>query len=251
LLRGWVIFFERWWVKFSERHRSERRLLIIVEDLDKLSIADARRVFIENSNLLTGLQANLIYTIPIFTFYSPDASALTAVFDHDFSLPMIKVFEPNWDRANGFDIVKDIVHRRVAKSAIDEDALDLLIIKTAGVLRHVFEVLQTASSMTTLRAPPIQKKHIEYGLGRLKGNMGLQIALPQPAIAGVDKVEQLYDKLVEYAKLRATGKKCPSTSDARVQVLLQSCALVEYNGARWLGVHPLVLEFLKDLDCPV
>jgi hypothetical protein len=21
LLRGWVIFFERWWVKFSERHR--------------------------------------------------------------------------------------------------------------------------------------------------------------------------------------------------------------------------------------
>jgi hypothetical protein len=53
---------------------SGKRLLIIVEDLDKLSIAGARRVFIENSNLLTVLRSNIIYTIPIFTFYSPDAS---------------------------------------------------------------------------------------------------------------------------------------------------------------------------------
>jgi hypothetical protein len=230
---------------------SERRLLIIVEDLDKLSIADARRVFIENSNLLTGLRANIIYTIPIFTFYSPDASAMKAAFDHDFSLPMIKIFEPNGDRARGFEIVKEIVHRRVAKTAIDEAALDLLITKTGGVLRHVFEVLQTAASMTTLREPPIQKPHIEYALGRLKSDLGLQIALPQPKIEGVEKVEQLYDKLVEYAQRRAEGKACQPTSDAIVQVLLQSCALVEYNGTRWLGVHPLVLEFLKGLDYPV
>ena len=61
-----------------------KRLLIIVEDLDKLSIADARSIFIENANLLTGIQANIIYTIPIFTFHSPDASAMKAAFDYDF-----------------------------------------------------------------------------------------------------------------------------------------------------------------------
>ena len=43
----------------------------------------------------------------------------------------------------------------------------------------------------------------------------------------------------------------PVTGEPVVQVLLQSCALVEYNGKRWLGVHPLVIEFLKDLGYDV
>jgi hypothetical protein len=230
----------------------EKRLLIIVEDLDKLSIADARSVFVENSNLLTGVQANIIYTIPIFTFYSPDASAMKAAFDRDFSLPMIKVLNPDGSHAKGFQIVKKIVHRRVDKTAIEDDGLNLLIEKTGGVLRHVFEVLQTASSMTSLHEPPIRRQHIEYALGRLKADIGTQIALPTHIkIEGVDKVTQLYDKLVFCVQKQREGKACPPTGDPIVQVLLQSCALVEYNGARWLGVHPLVVEFLKDLGYPV
>lgn len=227
---------------------SNKRLLILVEDLDKLGIGDARSVFIENGQLLAGVRAHIIYTIPIFTFHSPDASAMKASFDHDFSLPMIKVLNADGTRAKGFEIVRDIVRRRVAEASIDQDALDHLIERTGGVLRHVFEVLQTAANMTTLHEPPIRKPHIEYGLRRLKAEMGTQIALPQHVkIEGVDKVEQLYAKLADYAKRQKEGKPCPPTGDPIVQVLLKSCALVEYNGQRWLGVHPLVVEFLKDL----
>ncbi len=225
-----------------------RRLLIIVEDLDKLGIGDARSVFIENGQLLAGIRAHVIYTIPIFTFHSPDASAMKALFDHDFSLPMIKVLNVDGSRADGFEVVREIVLRRVATAAIDEDALNLLIERTGGVLRHVFEVLQRASNMTTLHEPPIRREHIEYGLRQLKGEMGIQIALPQHTkIEGVEKVEQLYEKLADYAKRQKAGNPCPPTGDPIVQVLLKSCALVEYNGQRWLGVHPLVVEFLKDL----
>jgi hypothetical protein len=228
--------------------QQDRRLLIIVEDLDKLNIADAHSVFIENSNLLAGIRANIIYTIPIFTFYSPDAGAMKATFDYDFSLPMVKVSNPDGSRANGFDIVKQIVHRRVANSAIEPAALDLLVEKTGGILRHVFQVLQTAASMTSLREPPIKVEHIHYALGRLKAELGTQIALPRDQkIEGVDNVEQLYKKLVHCAQRAKEGKPCPPTGEPVIQVLLQSCALVEYNGKRWLGVHPLVVEFLKDL----
>ena len=102
--------------------------------------------------------------------------------------------------------------------------------------------------MTSLREPPIQKKHIEYALGRLKADMGTQIALPtDKKIDGLDKVEQLYEKLVERIKLLRAGRPSPVTGEPIVQVLLQSCALVEYNGKRWLGVHPLVVEYLQDL----
>ena len=165
----------------------DRRLLIIVEDLDKLSIADARNVFIENGNLLTGIQANIIYTIPIFTFHSPDASAMKSAFDHDFPVRVIKVLNPDGSRADGFEVVRQIVHRRVAPAAIKDDALDMLIEKTGGVLRHVFEVLQTAANMTSLREPPIERRHIEYALGKLKADMGTQIALPlDKKIEGLD-----------------------------------------------------------------
>ena len=82
--------------------------------------------------------------------------------------------------------------------------------------------------MTTLHEPPIGVKHIQYGLGRLKAEMGIQIALPpEQMLNGLDKIEQLYDKLVEYAKRQAQGKPFSPDGDLTVQVLLQSCALVD------------------------
>jgi hypothetical protein len=227
---------------------SARRLLIIVEDLDKLSIADARSVFIENGQLLSGIRAHIIFTIPIFTFYSPDASVLKPLFDHDFSLPMIKVAHPDGKSAEGQKVVREIIARRIDRSAITEEAVDHLISQTGGVLRHVFEVIQTVTNMTSLRELPIGKQHIAYGLGRLKTEIGAQIALPRHVkVEGVEKVEQLYERLQDCARKCEKGTPCPPTGEPIVQVLLQSCALVEYNGQRWLGVHPLVREYLKDV----
>jgi hypothetical protein len=224
-----------------------RRLLLILEDLDKLTIADARSVFIENAQMLAAIRTNVIYTIPIFTFYSPDAGAMKAVFDHDFGFPMLKVCDARGNRAEGFKLVREIVLRRVDESAITAPALDLLIEKTGGVLRHVFDVLQTVTTMTTLREPPITESQIRYGLNRLRADMGTQIALPEPRPEGLKEVKELYAKLADFEKRRRNGKPCPPTGDGLVQVLLKCCALVEYNGERWLGVHPLVVEYLQEL----
>jgi len=46
---------------------------------------------------------------------------------------------------------------------------------------------------------------------------------------------------------RGSGDKNPPRADAVNQILLKSCALVEYNGEGWLGVHPLVMKNLKAL----
>ncbi len=225
----------------------KKRLLIIVEGLDKVSISEARNLFVENNNLLTGLKTNIIYTIPIFAFYSPDAGLIKAAFDFNISLPMIKVSNPDGTRAEeGFAIMRQIVHKRVASSAIDADALDHLIQKTGGVLRHVFEVIQSAASMTSLYDIPIRMEHVKYGLNHLKTDLGIQIALPDDST--IENVKQLYDKLREYIKRRTENLPCPPTADPIVQVLLKCCALVEYNGTRWLGVHPLVVEYLEELD---
>jgi hypothetical protein len=160
---------------------------------------------------------------------------------------MVKVTQPDGSRAPGFETVRRLVLRRLEKRLISDDALDLLIEKTAGVLRHVFEVLNTVSLMTSLREAPIRKEHVEYGLKRLRSELATQIALPPEKVEGLVSVKQLYDWLWEAAKSQRAGQPKPRSSEPVVQVLLQSCALVEYNGSGWLGVHPLAQEYLVEL----
>jgi hypothetical protein len=226
---------------------ADKRLLIIVEDTDKLDIEAARRVFIENVNLLTSITANIIYTIPIFTFHSPDAQIMRNKFDACLSLPMIKVAESNGTRAAGFDIVHDIIRCRIWPRWLNEEAAELLITKTGGVLQHVFEVLNTAASMTTASLP-LGKEHIEYGLQRKTREFYSEITLPYGGIPGEElKVQDLYDRLAEHARVQLKGEENPPKTDAINQVLLKCCALVEYNGKSWYGVHPLVMDILRDL----
>jgi len=222
------------------------RLLIIVEDMDKLDIASARRVFIENVNLLTGIVATIIYTIPIFTFHSPEAGILRNKFGDCISLPMIKVLESDGSPAGGYDKVREIVRRRIPETILTEAALKLLIEKTGGVLQHVFEVLHTAASMSDA-VEPLSEANIRYGLQRKRREFFSEITIPYGGVPGEEvKVQNLYDRLVEYARVQLDGGKNPPRSDAVNQLLLKCCALVEYNGEGWFGVHPLVIDNLRE-----
>jgi hypothetical protein len=227
--------------------RPDQRLLFIVEDLDKVDIATARKVFIEKPNILTGLTAGIVYTIPIFTFHSPDARILKTHFHQDVSLPMIKVAGPQGQRAEGFEVVREIVVRRLGEHALEPEALDLLIEKTGGVLQHAFEVIVGATLLRDATVP-LGIEQIRYSLQRRQSEFLTEITLPYEPVPGLEHREQLYDRLRECLENQREGKPSRPSGEAIDQVLLSSCALVEYNGERWLGVHPLVQEILSQDD---
>jgi len=222
-----------------------QHLLFIVEDLDKLDIAIARKVFIEKPTILTALKANIIYTIPIFTYHSPDAGILLTQFHSSLSLPMIKVMEPNDKLAKGFDVVRDIITRRLGDDALTKEAMNILIKMTGGVLQHAFEVVVGATLLRNASVP-LDVEQIKHSLRRKKGEFLTEITLPFDPVPGLDRREQLYDRLKQCLQNQKAGKPCRPSGQAIDQVLLKSCALVEYNGDRWLGVHPLVQEILTE-----
>lgn len=231
----------------EERLEGGRELLIVVEDLDKLDIQQARRIYIEQVSILTGIESKVIYTIPIFLFFSPDVNAFRHNFDDVVSLPMIKVVNPGGERTAGFETVKDVVCRRIDEGIIEPPALDLLVAKTGGVLRHVFQVLQSTAMMVDTD-PPLSTDQIEYGLRQLQKEFWQQITLPyEPLPGGPESADELYERLSEYGREQEKGNRNPPRSDAINQILLKSCALVEYNGEGWFGIHPLVVENLKAL----
>jgi hypothetical protein len=158
---------------------------------------------------------------------------------------MIKVIDPPEKKTDGFEIVRMIVLNRIQEDLIEPDALDLLIRQTGGVLRHVFDVLHEAAVMTSASIP-LSRDHIQYGLNQLRRELSLQIALPyNPLPGGPESVERLYERLTECSQKQQKGEKPGLISDAINQILIKSCALVEYHGERWIGVHPLIIDYLK------
>jgi hypothetical protein len=226
------------------------RLLLVIEELDKLGLDDARKIFIEDGRLLSEVGIRAIYTIPIFAFHSADAGAIRSFFEHEQRFPMIKVVTPEGEVANqGREIVSDIVRRRVGPGILPDDALDVLIERTGGVLRDVFEAIQTTAQFRKVRECGIlDRDSVEEALRRMETSIGLQIAYP-PDDRGVSKdPKPLQEKLAELARKQAAGKRIITQPDPELQLLLMSGALLEYNGDGWLGVHPLARAYLKDLE---
>ena len=231
------------------RTLENRRLLVVVEDLDKLGIAQAQNLFVDNHQLLTGVICNVVYTIPIFLFYSPDASAFIPQFDGVVNQRMIQTMTPD-NSVDGCQAVKDIVHARLDKDMVSEEALDLLVRNTAGVLRHVFEVLSNAANAVDASIP-LSEEDIQYGLDQLAHSLQAQINLPlNPLKNGPQSRGELLERLSKYARMQDAGEKPPPEPDPTAQLLLKSCALVEYNGIGWFGVHPLVKKYLERLGYP-
>ncbi len=227
--------------------KDEKTLLVIIEDADKMNLADARRIFIEQPRVLADLGTNLICTIPIFLLHSPDREALEPLFD-DMVLPMPKVFE--FDRRpceKGRAVIRQIIERRMSIDLIEDEALTQLIEMTGGVLRDVFEVLviaaEAAESMHERKRQPeprINAQNIRYGLNRRKSEYARSISTINLPSEWKLKNDDLYARLKELAKkpLRILP------TDHCAMVLLQSKAVIEYNGEQWFDVHPLVKELL-------
>lgn len=223
-----------------------RDLLIIVEDLDKMGLADAHRVFVENASLLARPTANLIYTIPLFTFHSSDADAIRAAFDESIAFPMMEVVKLDQSIAPGYEVIKQIVRKRVSNLILEDDAMDLLIRGTGGVLRNLFEALSLVSTFRNIQDRPIQRADIRAALDRLARELGAQIGWPRNEDGTRPPPDDLFKRLAEIAKDQAAQKAVYATSDSRIEVLLRSGSLIEYNGGGWLGVHPLARKFLAD-----
>jgi hypothetical protein len=244
-VNGLCLGIEQAW----KRHRQQSpdtRVLLIVEELDKLGLADARQIFVNDGRILAEVTLRAIYTIPVFTFHSADAGAIRSYFEHDLPLPMIKVVESNGEHCKkGRKILRSIVRRRVAPSILPDDALEELINRTGGVLRDLFEAIRTAAGFKSVReGDKITREAVKGALDRMVGVMGVQIAYPPE-----DKKSPrpLQERLAELAKQQKEGKRISTQPDPDLQLLLMSGALIEYNGERWLGVHPLALQYIQGL----
>jgi hypothetical protein len=177
---------------------------------------------------------------------------MEAYFDH-VVLPMPRVFNLDGSPCElGRTVIREIIARRVRDGLINDSALEELIVKTGGVLRDIFEVIPIAAQAAkSQEARGVQQQavvnvdNIRYGLSRLKNKYARAISvinLPDPW-----RDQVTIDSLFE--RLRSLRGKFTEflPSDPQTMILLQSRAIIEYNGQRWFALHPLVSEMLDDM----
>ena len=217
----------------DECHRAIRaggpydELLLIFDNLDRYPPDTVHKVLIEQADNLKRLRCNIIYTVPISLIYEPRREALPDVFK-SVVLPMIKIRgkDQRWNQTFPLGIEKLI---EVFKQRIDIDRVfshanlvKKLVLNSGGSLRELMRLIQEACLETM--GDRIDAAAIEKAIVNVRAE--LTRPMPQTFFAELAKIHQ--------------GKQTDNTADQR-SILFYRYAL-EYNGDRWVDVHPLIYD---------
>ncbi len=223
----------------------DKGLLIIIEDLDKLSVAKAEELFFNNVHTLISLRANVIFTFPIALQIHPLANVIKSNFK-DYSLPMVKVkTKEGQPFEEGREVLKEIILKRMSIASFEtEDILYQFIDTSGGCLRDLFRMIRDGADYALDdERDIINQADYTKSVNRLKRNYKDTIAEKR------DAQNKLVISIEEYLKVLVDAANSPDkqiNNTAAAMDLRQSLCLLEYNGDTWCDVHPVVKQILVE-----
>ncbi len=219
--------------------------LFVGEDFDKPGIPKdlIEDLFINRANVFRELRCHMIFTLPLNLFYSGKATNLPFTLDRSFVLPDTPVFNQD-HTANpvGRKAVEDVLTARMLPTLFEQGQMECLIIASGGNLRDLFSLVNYAADTAELRgATKIDTTDAESAVVNLRSSY--QRRLGQ---SPYDMDEVKYDDKAQKLLTIYSGDETAQIADAVMYSLLAAKAVQEFNGKRWFGVHPLVVDILAD-----
>ena len=225
----------------------KKGLLIIMEDLDKLSVEKAEELFFNHSHILNSLQTNVIFTIPISLCYHPNAVNIKGNFSEHFELPMVKVHDKEGALyPDGRETLYRLITRRIPAECFDSpDLIYRFLDISGGCLRDLFSMLRSAvnNALDNERAQ-ITDSDYRTAFFLLRREYENTIAEKRVDNRVLVSVGDYYDALVGVALSKT--KKVNNT--ATVLDLRQNLCILGYNDEGWCDVHPLVRTILQERE---
>lgn len=217
------------------RSNARRPVLVMVEDLDKLSFERAMGLFLNHAALLAELRAHILFTFPIALRYAREFLQIRSHFSERFIVPNVMVYDRQGQlRPEGYQVMREIVERRVEPYLIDPEAIDLAVRMSGGIPLTLIQLIQSA---------------ILHGLAAGQDRIGLPqmqsaVVQLQNDYRGTLRPED-YGELLRYHRTRAF------VNNERTREFLASLSLLEYNdGEPWCDVHPILLPLLGEQADP-
>jgi hypothetical protein len=212
-----------------------KKLLLVVEDLDKFDPLDTRALFKGHSGTLISPAPNIIYTFPVAMRYTNDFIEIRKNFDDFYQLPNLSLHHRNQTRdENGWRSARQILTRRADEKALFETGVVDELVRLSG--GHVQTLLQLArqSVLHTVVA----------GLDRVQQTQVRQSA---------DEVRNDYIALLkrdQSERLRQwlhDADKTLTDVTSETEDLLYNGSLLEYANTHgpWADINPIVAALLE------
>jgi len=227
------------------RKASGHEWLFVGEDFDRSGIPSPliEDLFITYANIFRELRTHLIFNLPIGLYYSSKAPQLPFSNDRSYVLPDTPVFLPDHTpNAKGRAALQAVLKARMSLSLFEPNQMMRLIVASGGNLQDLFALVNYAADTASLRlAKKIDAVDVKAAIANLRNDyerrLGQSPYDPETVI-WKDKA----DRLIEIYG----NDKAAQITDAVLYSLLNARAVQEFNGNRWFGVHPLVVDILAN-----
>jgi hypothetical protein len=216
-------------IKEIERKKG-KRVLIIVEDIDKTDLVRARHLFFEHASSLSKINSKVIYTFPIALRYSNDFQQITRDLKH-FVLPNVKIRDRQGNRNDeGYMLLKEVILKRMEENLMTEEALDEIIESSGGLMVDMMRIMQGASIYAlSEKKNVIDISHVRRMVNEIRN----------------DYISILQNKHYEILNKIKEDKDKRIVNEETVQEVLHNLSLLEYrNDDIWANVHPIVKPLL-------
>ena len=218
--------FEKLRAKYNQYSKG---FLVMFDNLDRLPLEVADRLYFDYATQLQDIKCTLIYTAPISVIYSN--KNLTRAFSEPHIIPMVKIYQQvgndlKYARKALNDFAQVITKRIDCKAVFTEPKLIMELVTNSG--GHVRQLMQMMAQACLLPNSPTDK-------------------IDETVIQSVIKKQQInFDRVIpedHYSLLAQVHeeKRAPQTDDG--QLMLFNLSVLEYNGdERWNYINPVILR---------
>lgn len=190
-------------------------ILFILDGTEKIPYRIYRELFCENSYLIRSINANMVFSVPINSYFDIRGNPSSDFFQ-TYTLPMIPITNES------APVLKQIITKRIdADAFLEDEALDFCIQKSGGCIRQLLRIVN--KSLIVGRGVKITKEIAEKGVNEL----------------GRAMIEQFDSEHLSLLKQNQYH-----SADSKVLDLLFSLAVLKYNGGR--EINPLIKNYIDE-----
>ena len=208
---------------------TKRRVLCVVEDLDKTDLSKAKDIFYDNGESISAPELAIIYTFPVALSRSSDFIHISNYFSATYTLPNFKVEHKNGKpSAPGQTALRTILLNRLEADLLEDEALTLLVTYSGGLPRQLIKLARNACIEADVSGSQVvQANHVEAAIAEERKDFKRMLSN--------DQLAQLKDI--------KTSRDIDQTEAN--QELLHTLSVLEYeNDEIWYDVNPLVDKLL-------
>jgi len=207
-----------------------RQPLVVIDDMEKIDVEPAEKLFRFHAATLTRPRCRMIYTIHKAMEYLPSWNSIRSSFDDAVEVYPVRITERDGKpHEDGLELLRSIIRQRMKEELFEPDAFRQVVCCCNGVLSDLLSLCRGAC-LTAIEA---KAERIPYNVVD-RHWQDLTINYQRM----ID--ESLYPKVGDVAKTRE-GKK-----DETLSKLLHMLAVIEYRDKDgiYYDIHPAVKPLL-------